>query len=1426
MVQRMSTPKQPTSSPGPSSNALDGLLQSYSKKSEAVQAIIDFYHNCEDEIPFEHLTTALRNIAGFFETHATKDKNGNLTFDIGPSNRQLFIRYSDALESFRERHVSRLQAQTADRYEELKMNLSYSNAASLKDADFADLAARIVILTNAAPSSFDPGNWQNLVPTIFGIHAADRAIHRIDLLHQEFQWLTYGNDLSSTLTLWIWRSLKQLWKLRDDPSFKLLVKAEKSEAFDTSEILFFGEHETAFVEISESHEVFHQELIHKLVHNYAITAEAGLRLSGKHIPTLTDKLHENRKSILYSLVHNAEDLSVLHLTVLRETAAQYLSARETKTSPAVKRAHDIRPRRDSVDATARLKQFPLPTCTSQRYATDYAWYPFPETRPLAVAYGRQIARDMQDPGILSQGLKASDLITLPKAHVRPDAKAKPWKTYHSNGILRICWRVAKHVLWKRAPRRPTPRHPRTIVPRKPSGHRISSRRSSSSSAKSQLSPVIDPGRRVSKSSTVRLSTTKLRGGGPKANSSAWGRYWNDDEWKDISRLAGKVGITVKSEASFDYLVAEYLVPHDWDLSAALHALTVKQLRAEEMYFPQPDLSQLGNNHAPEEVDVIRRLAASQRIRKVNKSNVEGLIDALEEGGWRWEQALEYLSDDLKYYDKNGKVKKVHEDDVVEEYDAQAEDVPDNGEEGAIDREVEVEANGEEDLTDENRSITDPDAEETSDREDWEDQENQENLPVAKPQPRSNAAGGVDLDNLANFVEDQLEEEHGDKSSPYYSLDNDKENAPPPQPAQRQALAPIGGHIVQQMDSSSESLENESVDYIYQVNPRRFDNGPSPGEAAEKSLSQRRKRLSAGHDGSMTDHISELENDNSRRESLTNESLWHECHTNVLDTEIDKQCHPCPNFAGQFHHYCRGSCPLGDDLALDLAETNTRDAMERLLEWQLEEDVSDVRRHIMSDLKRVLDSVGAEPNSDVRLNNAQIHAHLVRAHETVQTLLGIFKVKLDHSDDYEAIWADFVMPNAEAVQQASTLANIETLFDAFNESEEESLQHIVKQIGMGVTDIVKFFHNRRSHKSMAGRARSGEQPRGLSKYYPHARRLAKVLSRLAEFFGEDVDTAGLPRREFSHEYHHHGLVKAIDDLLLIRRGLGERVDENEWRRRPQWADYCGHGIVPSDDMRNAILAVLSDLGTIGRFFSDGDSTDAISSERLRWITGQLRGLFYSESVYDADDDSVIEVAMTKANNVTPTPARTMVDEPTTRRRSSVSVGGIGVNTAGQSRHTGAVPSPLCQVSPRQSPSASDKRPRDEDGDTEQQQPSPKRVRASDSGSGTGTSPRASPKGPEQSAPQVPTRQQYNDWMFADEVKAECTHRGIEIPSKATKAKLMDLLVKADKEGNTGMGVMNCSRVISGQKKGKKPDVFNFLTLEQKQKKFGDRLAPEE
>jgi len=68
---------------------------------------------------------------------------------------------------------------------------------------------------------------------------------------------------------------------------------------------------------------------------------------------------------------------------------------------------------------------PHPLGINVKSAFDYVYYPFPETRALEVAQSALIARDLQEPGTVSDGLRIEDLVNIPPRHVRGASNLSP-----------------------------------------------------------------------------------------------------------------------------------------------------------------------------------------------------------------------------------------------------------------------------------------------------------------------------------------------------------------------------------------------------------------------------------------------------------------------------------------------------------------------------------------------------------------------------------------------------------------------------------------------------------------------------------------------------------------------------------------------------------------------------------------------------------------------------------------------------------------------------------------------------------------------------------------------------------------------------------------------------------------------------------------
>ena len=135
---------------------------------------------------------------------------------------------------------------------------------------------------------------------------------------------------------------------------------------------------------------------------------------------------------------------------------------------------------------------------------DYVYYPFPETRAHEVAASEQIAREMKEPGILSDGARVEHVVNRPPYHARLPCDVAFRRHFHPAGVLSSL--VRSVLSWgKQSPRRRPAAQARIHLTPRPDPKK----------PLKQLSPVRDARHRVSKIAAPPMNVPKLRGGGKK-----------------------------------------------------------------------------------------------------------------------------------------------------------------------------------------------------------------------------------------------------------------------------------------------------------------------------------------------------------------------------------------------------------------------------------------------------------------------------------------------------------------------------------------------------------------------------------------------------------------------------------------------------------------------------------------------------------------------------------------------------------------------------------------------------------------------------------------------------------------------------------------------------------------------------------------------
>ncbi|KAJ9655164.1 hypothetical protein H2198_005939 [Neophaeococcomyces mojaviensis] len=149
-----------------------------------------------------------------------------------------------------------------------------------------------------------------------------------------------------------------------------------------------------------------------------------------------------------------------HLEVLEQLIPQnfeYRSAQDLLFSPS------------STIKSLGSVEYLIPEGKNMTVAYDYVYHPFPENRAQEVAESRRIARDLRDPGILSEGTRIEDCINLPLPHVRPPGTYTGHRQRRRTGpydYLKILGEeLVRWITWQPYPVRRLPRAPLKVTTR-------------------------------------------------------------------------------------------------------------------------------------------------------------------------------------------------------------------------------------------------------------------------------------------------------------------------------------------------------------------------------------------------------------------------------------------------------------------------------------------------------------------------------------------------------------------------------------------------------------------------------------------------------------------------------------------------------------------------------------------------------------------------------------------------------------------------------------------------------------------------------------------------------------------------------------------------------------------------------------------------
>lgn len=470
----------------------------------------------------------------------------------------------------------------------------------------------------------------------------------------------------------------------------------------------------------------------------------------------------------------------------------------------------------------------------------------------------------------------------------------------------------------------------------------------------------------------------------------------------------------------------------------------------------------------------------------------------------------------------------------------------------------------------------------------------------------------------------------------------------------------------------------------------------------------------------------------------------------------QKCHPCPVYNGEYHHACSQACNGDSEVAMESVE-HYREPMNLPID-----ETASASEHAQL-MEGDVAAVCSGQDKERVLNEAQLHVRLRRIFKTAM-------VALAGAANYGPLrslslpWEQFMVPKSILHGHATSIERYNALRDALDAAtDEESTSAASADLHQYITDLIELHYARNTvigPEESSRRFGQVEQLRTHAQYRIEALRLQKVLYKLAELFGEADGVSGEPYIRYSHVDHHDHLRLANDHLLLIRRGLGQRITAAECDGQPLWKDYRAWGLPPNRDFHAAISRTAQHgVAPIIKFFESGNSDLEVNTTMLQELLASLRDILYDEG--DEEDSG-----KGRSQNNTPGPAPEGRQEG--KRKAS--------NEARD-------PNQVKRTSPKTvSPGA-------------------------------------------KSATILPKAQDYEKFMYLDEVKKEIEHRGIAMSGKSKKADLVQLLVQADVAGKTGLGVMRCWRKLSGREAGQgaRPGGYQLPSAEEIKEKFGDRLV---
>jgi hypothetical protein len=462
---------------------------------------------------------------------------------------------------------SAAKASIKDEFQSLTLDFLDGKLDLKQEPAFHTYASHLDCVAPVLRKEIDQHAWKTFAPTFFSHQDALKMWISLADLYHKFQDATYNLREDTRLWLFVWRSLKVIGLASRAPQFKLPT-APKTMSFDI---------EAGFLDHGMFEDVF---------------TDAGVELgydAANEANCLVDiyawSLHEVRNGIREGS-HHYSQVSSESLTSDEEQELRGLLQAKQVTERliyllqrATVRLHSLHPARGGADFWRRQnwgwempdqvlrdrKELSVDVQPSQveledfmraglvghnRYSGfDYVYFPFPETRALGVAASEQISREMREPGIHSDGARVEYVVNRPPRHVQPPKHTSLWYSFQFCGPIAASINLLKALwTWKTTKPRPRPqaRARGGLTPRKSLGERVTGR-----------SRVPDAKRRVSKSTQIKVP--KLRGGGKKSVPK---QSQDSPRQPSVSPLTSEEGPSI-ARAPLDYYRLTRTIQNNW-----------------------------------------------------------------------------------------------------------------------------------------------------------------------------------------------------------------------------------------------------------------------------------------------------------------------------------------------------------------------------------------------------------------------------------------------------------------------------------------------------------------------------------------------------------------------------------------------------------------------------------------------------------------------------------------------------------------------------------------------------------------------------------------------------------------------------------------------------------------------------------------------